>query len=301
MPTAIQFDVKAECDPPVAGTLLQLHGLACCVFEGADSPVDHDAPLKLFAVGPLALRPGGTVEWTTAWLSDDTTPPVLGRPIRAHLGGTPVTLTPSAVRHRSFGALAQETATQAELVFLSPTVFSRSGTDALLPDPHLVFGSLARRWEVLAPPELRPPAELARELGHSTAVTSVDICTVRTDRCGGVWVRDWSPFDGTYRTTHVKGSQPRATTKARTGFVGTVTYELREPMLANWFGALLSFATFAGIGRATTHGCGTVLARLAHDGRGTGRTSSFSVPRRARPSGTQRMSRSGRTRALSEE
>lgn len=284
MPTTVEFTVTAEDGRPLSASLLQLHGLACRVFEGPDSPVDHDASDKLFAVGPLAYRPNGKIEWHTSWLCDDKTPPVLGRPISAHLGQHSITLQPAAVRHRSFLALARSTATHAEITFLSPTSFHRSGIDALLPDPHLFFGSLARRWEVLAPPQLQPPTGLGRDLGRSVAVTSIDICSVRTDQFGGVTVREWSPFTGTYRSITAAPSRDNRSPKARTGFVGTVTFELKNRELEPWFGALVAFAPYCGVGRATTHGCGAVRSRL-HDGRGARHTMSLRVPRQARPPG----------------
>ncbi len=260
MPTMITFDVDTGGDGRLDAPLPQLHGLACRVFEGPDNPAAHHAQRKLFAVGPLTFPPGQRVEWRTSWLSDDVVPPVLGRVVDARLGAAAVRLTPAAVRHRSFGALRRIAATRASVAFISPTSFSRSGVDWLLPDPHLLLGGLARRWNALASDEHHLDLDVISELARATVISSLELCTIRTERYRGAVVRRWSPFAGTvnHRAAASPGGRP-----GRSGFVGTVTFRLNDSRWRELFGALFSFAGFAGVGRATTHGCGAVVTELA--------------------------------------
>ncbi|GIU84522.1 MAG: hypothetical protein KatS3mg008_1297 [Acidimicrobiales bacterium] len=283
MPTTIQFAIHTEGSETPArelGTcdLRQLHGLACALFEGPDAIVPHDAQSKPFSVGPIATRPGGALEWKTSWLSDEFVPPILGRTVPARLGATPCTLRPLTVHHQSFGALVEQRATAAEIAFVSPTYFSRSGDDFLLPDPHLIFGSLERRWRDTAPAEFDPPEQIGKTIAAAVRVSAVDICTVRTQTFAGLAVDSWEPLRARLRQRRTDSNAP-----AKTGFVGTISLELTDRGLADWFGALLAFANFSGVGRSTTHGCGAVICQLHQRGADRTRTMSLAVPASARP------------------
>lgn len=277
MPTSITFEVEGDAGREVRAQPRWLHGLACQLFEGPGSPTDHHAPTKPFSVGPLVRRPGGTIEWWVNWLDDDTVPPVVGSQVHGHLGPVPVTLTPVAVRHRSYGALSRRRATQATIVFLAPTAFSRSGVDWLLPDPHLIFRGLEHRWNHHAPAEFRLADGAGVAVARSTLVSSHDICTVTVDQVAGVDVRTWNPFDGTIRPGTGNGDLNRS------GFVGCMSIRLTAPELSGAFAALLGVAEFSGIGRSTTQGFGAVALQLADAGRPLPAVR-LAVPGRVRPS-----------------
>ncbi|MCX7621533.1 MAG: hypothetical protein N2037_11905, partial [Acidimicrobiales bacterium] len=150
------------------------------MFEGPTNEFfPHHGQLKPFAVSPLLHRGGDRVEWWTTWMPDDLVPPILGAPVEAELGDLPIRLEPAGVLHRSFRSLREhEPVTRAEVVFLSPTRFSRNGVSWVLPDPFLLFGNLERRWRSLAPPELVPPPKVGTELARLTHVAAADITTV---------------------------------------------------------------------------------------------------------------------------
>jgi CRISPR-associated endoribonuclease Cas6 len=282
VPSTIELTVTSN-NPSVSATFTELHGLACRLFEGPDSPVQHHAQHKRFSIGPLIYRPDGAFSWHAAWLCDDIPPSHLqpgSPPITAHLGGHAIVVEPVAVQHQPFDSLAARRGRHAELVFISPTSFSRSGHDSLLPDPHLIFGGLARRWALFAPPELRPPDGIGSDLGYHVMVTSLDIVSLPTSRFAGLSAHESPSLHGTYRieTNRQPPGRP-VPAQPRSGFVGTVTLELLEPQLESWFAPLAEFANFAGVGRATTHGCGAVRARL-HSNRNPAHTMSVQLPRR---------------------
>lgn len=129
-------------------------------------------------------------------------------------------------------------ATQLSLEFATPTAVSQ-GDDAhgrpkveLLPIPATIFGSIARRWNDLAPIQLDPAA--IRAASETVVVADHDI-----------------------RTTTVQ--MGNTTTK---GFLGMVRYELRGTTEQRHLLTLLADAAFfLGVGMKTARGMGLCRRR----------------------------------------
>jgi len=116
------------------------------------------------------------------------------------------------------------------LNFLSPTAFKRGVADYPLPDPYLVFSSLLRRWNAFSPRKL--PTDLYGVLKERVHLSG---CWIKTRK---VEVAERAKF---------------------TGFTGRVLFYLDlegEPL--RQVNALARLASFAGVGRKTTMGFGTV-------------------------------------------
>ena len=110
---------------------------------------------------------------------------------------------------------------------LSPALFSRNGTDYPLPDPRVVYASLARRLAgATGPPQVRELAGAVRLYRHDIHTEPVTWHGQRT-----------------------------------AGFVGTVVFGLSakaSAQTARLFATLSRFAGYAGLGHGTTHGLGAV-------------------------------------------
>src|SRR5436305_10638221 len=152
----------------------------------------------------------------------------------------------SWVAYSSFSELyiLQAVSKQYHFEFASPTAFSM-GQKAwgkllkLFPEPADVFASLAAQWELFAPTHLRlsthnlTPQAIAAWCTDNIVVTNYDL------------------------TTRYLPSQKFG----QTGFMGTVTYEVkghREAAEAHWLTPLARFALFSGVGYKTAMGMGQV-------------------------------------------
>ncbi len=116
------------------------------------------------------------------------------------------------------------------LDFLSPTAFKRGSFDYPVPEPRLVFGGLLRKWNRFSPVKIE--RGLVKNISKTLTVSG---CWIRTKK---VEIMDGAKF---------------------TGFTGRVFFyadgkseELRA------LNALARFASFAGVGRKTTMGFGSV-------------------------------------------
>jgi CRISPR-associated endoribonuclease Cas6 len=122
-----------------------------------------------------------------------------------------------------------------ELIFLSPTTFRSGGRrNILLPEPSLVFKSLATRWTAFAP------------LSLVLDITESDISAVRL-----------SAYRLSTRLLDFGNYQ-------ETGFYGTASFHILEgatPDTVHKLQLLASFAFFSGIGAKTTMGMGQVRRR----------------------------------------
>ncbi|MBS3967032.1 MAG: CRISPR-associated endoribonuclease Cas6 [Truepera sp.] len=118
------------------------------------------------------------------------------------------------------------------LQFASPTFFRRQGSSYPLPEPRLVFDSLAQRWNAFAP--VKVPPELSETWERMTIAR----------------------FQG--RSQFI---QPNAGERG-VGFAGRVVYHLpaASPQEAQWMQALGRFAFYAGVGAKTSLGFGRVKA-----------------------------------------
>ncbi|MFD8900224.1 CRISPR system precrRNA processing endoribonuclease RAMP protein Cas6 [Streptomyces ardesiacus] len=233
MPTLWHLTLRAAHPVRRQVTPAQLHGLACTLLE--EPRHDHHAADKPWSVSPLfAASEPQTAVLRIGWLDDTHNLQDIfeeGRELR--LGTQHFVLTEAAAEHAPYEALlAAGPATHAELHAVTPTYFSRNGTQYPLPDPHLLYGSLARRWNTHAPQHLNIPDTALREMRTHLALSSHDIAT---------------------QPVHL------ATTALRTGYTGHCTFTLTgtpPPAVFATFTALSLYAHTAGIGAQTTHGCG---------------------------------------------
>ncbi len=135
---------------------------------------------------------------------------------------------------------AETTGPLISLVFSSPTAFS-FGQRAwgkqfhVLPDPRLVFGSLARTWRAFAPPELIFDPRVVEQYAEEA---------VAIQRLEGLETR----------MLHF-GRHPQV------GFVGRVTYRVmdKDEQAPDWWrtlNALAEFSFYSGVGYKTTMGMG---------------------------------------------
>jgi CRISPR-associated endoribonuclease Cas6 len=135
---------------------------------------------------------------------------------------------------------------QISLYFTSPTAFGFGQKDwgkkiVVLPQPDLVFGSLARSWNDLAPPPLQV------ERGALRAYAEEHVVVKRLD--------------------NVATQMLRFSRWPQVGFVGQVTYGLmaeNEPARCQ-LNALADFAFYAGVGIKTAMGMGQ--CRRTSDGK----------------------------------
>ena len=126
--------------------------------------------------------------------------------------------------------------------FISPTILcsrQRPWGKALqtFPEPHYVFESLARQWELFAPVHLRMKM-------HDLSVRNFSLwCELN------IVVAHYSPTAGYFRSD--RSSQP--------GFQGPVVYEVRGRLNApeaGWLSPLARLAFFSGVGCNTAIGMG---------------------------------------------
>lgn len=219
----------------------QVHGLAVRLFEGADA--DHEAQDKPYSAGtPVESGEPGLLLWRPAWLRDSGGPdPARWERERVRLGSRFFTVEHATARHTSYAELGQAApAGRVEMRFAAPTYFSRGDRWFPLPDPVLMYGRLAGRWNAHAPDPLRVGDAALKELTETVAISAHDITTRTVDLGRG----------------------------GRAGFTGTVTFVLAGRPgedTRRLFAALSWFAAVAGVGAATTYGLGAV--EVSADGR----------------------------------
>ncbi|MCI6753064.1 MAG: CRISPR system precrRNA processing endoribonuclease RAMP protein Cas6 [Selenomonas bovis] len=132
-------------------------------------------------------------------------------------------------------AIAQEEAREITLRFDSPVCFRRGSYDYPLPEPVLIFSSLADKWQQAA-----MPLELNREMVKELATH--------------IYPTDWS--GRTQRIYFRRGS-------GLSGFTGFYTFTLKElePSMRSLALLLTQFAVFSGTGRMTAQGFGKTQCR----------------------------------------
>jgi CRISPR-associated endoribonuclease Cas6 len=245
MPTRfrIAFEPLRAFSRPVVPA--DIHRLACYLLEppGRDAHEHSDKNFSVMPlmtddeVGALVGHQPDTIAIEICQLDDD--PSAAERlqfklDERPNLGlDHPLRCVELNTSTQTFAQLARGTpAHAADVEFLSPTHFSRSGLRYCLPDPMLVHRSLTRRWNS-ALPEGSPLAiseESIRSVNAAVVLTELDVVSVAS------------------------GRRPD-------GFVGRVRFEvlgaaaLGVPAV---FAALWRFAAFSGVGALTTQGYGAV-------------------------------------------
>lgn len=221
---------------PYVPTTVQVHGLACALFEGVGF-AGHEDQEKPFSIWPLTPLPDG---WhlRAAWLAPGFSQQVLASCGRLRVGPIFCTVTDLALHPESFTDIASGDACDGvRLSFRSPTYFSSNGT-RVEPDPRLIIGSWQRRWNTYADDGLEIPDEDLRMITRSTRLTEFDLRT--------------QPHDTGYgRTRH--------------GFTGTAILRLDKSASGETraqFTALSRFAEFSGTGAQTTHAFGATATTL---------------------------------------
>lgn len=158
----------------------------------------------------------------------------------------PSDLTHPWIAHSSFTSLHQQQAAykQYDFEFASPTAFSMGQKSwgkqlHIFPDVALVFGGLARLWDIFAPAHL-----------HLT-VDGLSDTAIAT------WCEDYVVTSQyTLETRYLSSSK-----FGQVGFQGRVSYEVKgdlKALEARWLSTLARFAMFSGIGNKTTMGMGQV-------------------------------------------
>lgn len=216
-----------------------------------------DAPSKPYTVAVLPRRPegrerdAGAVELRAAWTRADIFPAVTrallqrlpGDPLRigrAALALSDVLGTPGSHPWAGYGsfadlAAAARPATMLALEFATPAAIGQ-GTRAdgrprlaLLPAPDLVFPSIARRWNELAPADLRLDMALVEAAARDTLVSRYKLETALISL----------------------GKGPQK------GFVGRCVYEPpRDAEQSRALSLLADAAFYLGVGMKTARGMG---------------------------------------------
>jgi hypothetical protein len=150
MPSA--FTVTFRTGSPVEPSFDDLHRLACWMFEGANSGSHHDQD-KPFTVWPVlpSRTAAGMLDLRLNWLPDDDEEIEAAVTARVdqglRLGEHRLDVVDLTVDRARLGHLrGLPPLWDCEFAFLSPTYFSRSGRDYLLPDPELIARKLVDRW-----------------------------------------------------------------------------------------------------------------------------------------------------------
>lgn len=134
---------------------------------------------------------------------------------------------------KPYSSLAEvkEYPAKVEVAFLSPTTFRRNDTDMPFPLAELLFKGLVKRWRTFSPVPI------------------------------GVDLREYYPLVeieryklGTQKVEFSNGGK-------LTTFVGSIVYNLKRvenKEALRWFGILLNFSQWSGVGRKSTMGLGKV-------------------------------------------
>jgi CRISPR-associated endoribonuclease Cas6 len=249
MPTifTIEFRPERPFTRPVAPQ--DLHRLACYLLERPGREVHADQN-KAFSVWPLEVHNNGELVGTQpprvgvrlCQLDDD---PARVEQLVRNLEKQPnlgvehplMALKLDVVEVAAHDLVPAVGASQVDVEFLSPTHFSRNGRRYCLPDPVLVWGRLADRWNVHVgeAAALHIDEDLRRDVARNITLTHCDICTV--------------------------GPPHRPD-----GFLGQVGFSLGsrpEPLASQVFNAVWRFAELCGVGALTTQGFGAVEVTVA--------------------------------------
>lgn len=239
MPVIVELRLRANrvTRTPYLPTTVQLHGLACTLFEGARYS-GHEAQEKPFSIWPLTPVADGWL-LRAAWLATGFSQQVLSACGQLRVGPILCTVTDLALHPESFAALASGPPSNGvRLEFRSPVYFSHSGSRVVTPDPRLIAGSWRRRWNSHAGGNLAIPDDDWHALSRDLHLTEFDLRTHSHDSGYG---------------------------RSRQGFTGTAVLRLAKtasPEAAAQFTALARFAEYSGTGAQTTHAFGATTATL---------------------------------------
>ncbi|GGM66662.1 hypothetical protein GCM10011608_59980 [Micromonospora sonchi] len=204
-----------------------LHALACQIFEDA-SEAHHadDKPFTARLLGPPDKCVGVVLNWLP-----DTSPPVAALPERLRFGAHWCEVTGAQMRRIPLDRLADTAqGRRVRLAVVTPAKFRQHGRDYPLPDPYLIYSTLARRFRSAGG---QAADDDVRDLSRSALLYAHDI--------------------------HTEKYRWHGTTSA--GFIGTIALGLPRtatPSASRLFAILNGFAVIAGLGHGTTHGLGAV-------------------------------------------
>lgn len=228
MPTQWTLELARAPERPMVRRFDVLHAIACSVFEHPDSR--HNSAEKSFAV---RADPRNDRRLTLVWLDDHARPPE-DLPDALQVGAEKI---PAAMIHETVTAYeeieAARLVTDLDLSVHTPALFKHNNHNYPLPDPYVMFSSLARRYQAHQP-KAGLDVDVVRELGRSVMVTDHRIRTERFSWHG----------------------RPDA------GFTGQIGFRLAaqaSPEIRRAYTTLGLFAGIAGIGRGTTHGLGASI------------------------------------------
>lgn len=232
MPTQWTLDLAGSVDLSRSSQPDILHAVCCAFFGERDQ--DHALADKPFSTRSVGQQQAITALAMT-WLPD-TTPPTVNVPAQIRLGNA--TRAVNGMRRRVTPAdrLGQHlNGRRIRFTVSTPAHLRHHGRDYPLPDPYLIYTSLARR--------------------HSTAFPKIDIAEQARDLARAVVVYEHDIHTESFTWHGTRGA----------GFVGAVTFGI--PAASNaatraLFNTLNGFANFAGIGHGTTHGLGATTAEV---------------------------------------
>lgn len=229
-----------------------------------ESDRQHHSQRKPYSIWPL-LRSDhdARILLRIGWASHLRPPTVLLRKGRRwRFGGLIATAGEAVFEHVEVASLRSSTpTTEVALSFVSPTLFKRRGAGGRgpdrrhpIPDGELTFRGLIEKWNVFAC--AAPHDDRAGQEDHVPAdVSSALLSQVEVKQA---FIRT-EPLPMIINDA----ARPDRGFKEWTGFVGDVTFGLTpraDVKTRSWLAVLGAFATYAGVGYATTHGFGAVVA-----------------------------------------
>lgn len=216
-------------------TPYQIHGMVCGLL--AEDDEQHSAQEKPWSIRPPAPHGDGW-QIQMVWHSDSATPSVREKGNGSlRLGAIHYEVVSLTSTRLPLQALVLGSADRTELEFITPTWFSRSGSEYPLPDARMIYRGLGMRWAAID------------QFGSLLAPEALEVVAgqVRITR-----------FSGETRQFLLGKAR-------RTGFVGRARYALprgSDPRVREAFGALTRLARLVGVGAMTTHGAGCVEVEL---------------------------------------
>jgi CRISPR-associated endoribonuclease Cas6 len=247
---------SAPADPRGHGAQALFLDLLRQVAPDLATQLHADAPSKPYTVAVLPTRDHARssdepIELRVAFTRADLFPPV-SRALLQQLPGATLRLgratltladvlgTPGSHPWAGYGSFTElwttaRPAASVTLEFATPTAFGQ-GTRAdgrqrlgLLPTPEMVFGSIARRWNELAPPDLRLDPDAVEAAARDALVSRYELTTAQINL----------------------GKGPQK------GFFGHCTYELPpDPVQARTLSLLANAVFYIGVGMKTARGMG---------------------------------------------
>jgi CRISPR-associated endoribonuclease Cas6 len=186
-----------------------VHALICECLERDVAATRHYGNDKPFSTSPLRTHDDGLFAFEVGLLDDDLEDRLMtgirrrGRRLQLGRQAALIAGQPQTMRRSSWQELTRHAVPRREyrFDFVTPTAFRSGQTSVPLPLPKLIFGHYRSRWNVFAPPELRPDVpfddlELAIS-GHDIATTCV-----RMSRREQIGFTGWVVL--TLRSTHAE-------------------------------------------------------------------------------------------------